>query len=187
MDHRGKRAIAIAGGVLALGVACFCVYMIIPDKVTAVRGDAYDVKTFKQASCTVRVTAYDEKTTGFVLPGSYLHFEASASTRGDWVSLFEVRFEDRIRIPEGCVKFFNANRIVAFLGSFCASSPDGGSTWHVWDAQKDFSDPDQSRFGGDPVIVDVTMGADGGGIMSIGGGGKRSNLITRDGGVTWRR
>jgi len=91
----------------------------------------------KSARFSVRITHYAEE--GGFLPGAYYRFESSAIGMDSWEEITTFRMDDTIDMPCEQIRFVNEEIGYVFLGWIYAVTTDGGQTWSVWNAERDFT------------------------------------------------
>ena len=98
------------------------------------------------------------------LPGAYYVFQSSPPGSNGWREIMTFRHDDPGRIPRENIRFVNNQVGYVFMGWMYAVTTDGGSTWSVWNADKDLPGWDCCNYG---LIKDVCIGVDGTGVMIL--------------------
>src|SRR5947209_16599416 len=89
---------------------------------------------FRRGERRVVVTAYAEKNS--FVPGAYYSFEAvdGSNNRRE---IMTFRHDDPVPINKKGIAFLYADIGYVFMGLLYDVTTDGGSSWHVWSADKD--------------------------------------------------
>src|SRR5437588_8067284 len=116
---------------------------------------------FRRGERRVVVTAYAEKNS--FVPGAYYSFEAidGSNNRRE---IMTFRHDDPVPINKNGIAFLNDDIGYVFMGWMYAVTTDGGSSWHVWSADKDLPGWECCNY---RLIQDVHIAPDGTGRMIL--------------------
>jgi hypothetical protein len=138
---------------------------------------------FRGGGRRVVVTAYAEKNS--FVPGAYYSFETIDDSNHK-VQIMTFRHDDPVPINKNGVVFLNDNIGYVFMGWMYAVTTDGGSSWHVWSADKDLPGWKCCNY---ELIQDVHLASDGTGRMKLNPipqrQGEVPELHTKDYGRHW--
>jgi len=146
-----------------------------------------DVTTVSGPEFTIKVSTFPEKSGGFV-PGVYYRFESLSGTTGRSVSVMQFRHDDDVPIPRENIRFLGPKIAFLFMGWKYAVTTDGGTQWHVWNAETDLPEWQCCNYG---LIRTVELSTSGAGKMVLkpiaGRRGEVPELVTSDFGRHWLR
>ncbi|MEK6280522.1 MAG: hypothetical protein AABN95_09245 [Acidobacteriota bacterium] len=129
------------------------------------------------------VTAYGEEHS--FVPGAYYSFEA-VNGSNNRVQIMTFRHDDPVPINKNGVVFLDDKIGYVFMGWMYAVTTDGGSTWHVWSADKNLPGWECCNY---ELIQAVRIAPDGKGTMKLNPIPQRSGevpeLYTNDYGRHW--
>ncbi|HLL72022.1 MAG TPA: hypothetical protein VK363_11345 [Pyrinomonadaceae bacterium] len=144
------------------------------------------IETWETQHGSVKVRVENRAENIAWLPGAYYVFQSSLPGSNSWREIMTFRHDDPGRIPRENVRFVNEQLGYVFMGWMFAVTTDGGSTWSVWDAEKDLPNWDCCNYG---LIKDVRIEADGRGVMILDSSPQRRGevpeLRTNDFGQHW--
>lgn len=183
LRENGMKTLVI--GVLCLGVAVVLGHQFLqrPHQGKKIN-ETWETKNnrFK-----VKVTAYAEDNGGFVA-GAYYVFRSAAVDSNNWHEIMTFRHDDPVAIPREQVRFVNDKIGYVFMGWQYGVTTDSGSTWSVWQAEKDLPGWQCCNY---KLIQDVRIAPDGSGTMRLNPipqrAGEVPELHTRDYGLHWTK
>jgi hypothetical protein len=168
--------------VVAL-VMLFCSLYVLP---TSRRGKVIESWRTGNDAFTIRVTAYSERLSLPGLGGAYYVFDSAQVGSDRWREVLTFIHDDPVTIPRDQIRLVNAQVGYVFMGWMYAVTTDGGTTWSVWNAEKDLPDWQCCNYN---LIKDVRVAADGTGRMTLNPISERRGevpeLHTRDYGRHW--
>lgn len=179
---RGNAMKAILVGVIAVGLLAIVGYQFLQGSRS---GKILENWETANNSFRVRVISYAEKNGGFV-PGAYYVFESSPVMTAQWREIMVFRHDDPIPIPRNQIHFMNERIAYIFMGWTFAVTTNSGTDWSIWRADKDLPGWQCCNY---KLIKDVTIAADGSGVMTLspipGRQGEVPMLQTKDYGRHW--
>jgi hypothetical protein len=116
---------------------------------------------FRRGERRILVTAYAEKNS--FVPGAYYTFEA-LDALNNRREIMTFRHDDPVPINKNGVVFPSDDIGYVFMGWMYAVTTDGGSSWHVWNADKDLPGWECCNH---ELIQDVDIAPDGTGTMKL--------------------
>ncbi len=176
---RFKISVAIVG---CLVVIAFVVGLFFPPTELGELTARWELagNTFK-----IRVSRYAERRFRLV-GGAHYVFESAALDSDEWNEIMRFRHDDPDYVPQDQVRFINNHIGYVFMGWMYAVTSDGGSSWHIWRADKNLSGWECCNYG---LIQDVRIAPDGSGMMRLNPipqrQGEVPELQTKDYGREW--
>ena len=111
----------------------------------------------------IRITGYEE---GSWTGGAKYIFQSASVGAEDWREITSLREDNPVMIPRNQVRFVNEQIGYFFMTWTCAVTTDSGSTWHVWNLEKDLPNWECCNYG---IIRNVSINPNGTGRMELGG------------------
>ena len=174
-----RKLLQVTASLIVLGCA---VYLLLSPK----RGEVIEKWQTTNDTFRIRVTAYNEKNSFPALGGAYYIFESAPLASDTWTEIMSFRHDDPVAIPREQVRFVNPQVGYLFMGWMYAVTTDGGSTWCVWNAEKQLQNWQSRNYN---LIRAVRVAPDGTGIMTLHQPGEQeggqSSLSTKDFGRHW--
>jgi hypothetical protein len=134
----------------------------------------------------IRVTAYSEKPSLPGLGGAYYVFDSATVSSDKWGEALTFRHDTPVEIPRNQVRLVNDQVGYVFMGWMYSVTTDGGSSWHIWSADKDLPSWQCCNYN---LIQDVRIAPDGTGTMKLNPipqrRGEVPELHTKDYGRHW--
>lgn len=147
------------------------------------RGKMFDNWESGNTKFQIKITGYEE---GVWTGGANYVFQSASVGSDEWHHIMTVRQDDPVPIPRDQTHFMNDQIGYVFMRWMYAVTIDAGSTWHVWNLEKDLPNWECCNYG---VIKDVSIAPDGTGRMKLdavpGRSGEVPELHTRDFGQHW--
>ena len=135
---------------------------------------------------TVRAIAYELKDVD--PPGIYYTFESPEEGSDSWRVIMTFRRDEQIPIPRDQVRFVDDKIAYIFMGPMYAVTINGGHTWSVWDAERDF--PGGEECCSEAIIQEVSLKPNGEGVMTLrpnmADNTNIINLYTKEYGKHWK-
>jgi hypothetical protein len=122
------------------------------------RGEVKEVWETTNNTLKIRITVYEEKSL-FPLSGRYYVLQSSLQNSDKWHEVMTVFTKDLVLIPRENLRFVDDQIAFFFMKQKYAISTDGGHTWSVWDASKEY---DNYAF-----IKEVRIESDGKGVITF--------------------
>jgi len=183
MDNRGIHFGAFAAFAILLAVSMLdmsCIVFNRPHRGTV----PIETWTAENKAFKIRVTSYEEEDSN--VTGTYYVFESTSTNATEWHEIMTFRHDERPEIPKDQIRFLNDKTAYVFMGWMYGVTIDGGSSWSIWDAQKDLPDWQCCNYG---LIRDVSIISDGRGTMFLNPvpqrRGEVPELHTKDHGRHW--
>ena len=133
----------------------------------------------------IRIDVHQERCGGF-LPGVIVCFWSRPDASSPWSLIMERRNDDPIPPPSNQVRLVTDTMAYCYFATTFASTTDGGTTWHAWEARERLPHDSDVVTGG---IDAVNIASDGQGVMMIEQHGPKGlwhlRLTTADFGATW--
>lgn len=143
------------------------------------------VETWKTSNGNIKMRVLAYYLEGVVPAGVYYTFQSFDSDWSEWQSIMTSRHDQSLPIPTDSVVFLTDTTAYAMMGSMYAVTTDGGDTWSVWDAERDF---EMGRLSDHWIIGHVGIAASGNGTMKLWASAQPSEtfvLHTSDFGRNW--
>jgi hypothetical protein len=143
------------------------------------------VQTWKTSKAGIKLHVIAYYLDGVVPEGVYYTFQSPEIDSSDWRSIMTFRQDERIPIPSDSIIFVNNTTVYMTMGSMYAVTTDNGTTWSVWDSERDV---EPSRWKDRCVISHVEIHPNGAGTMIISPrtrSAETSRLRTADFGRHW--
>jgi hypothetical protein len=115
----------------------------------------------RRGNLTIVVTAYSEEKS--FVPGAYYSFEAVDGSNVKR-EIMTFRHDDPVPINKDGIVFVNDQIAYVFMGWMYAATTDGGKSWQVWNAEKDFRGWTCCNY---RLIQDIRLSPDGTGRMKL--------------------
>ncbi|MGH9875193.1 MAG: hypothetical protein ACRD9S_22285 [Pyrinomonadaceae bacterium] len=176
---KSKRVLVLIAVLIVLSCALYALFSFRRGKVIESWQTGNDV-------FAIRVTAHSERLSLPGLGGAYYVFDSSVLGSDRWTEFLVFRHDNSVSIPRDQVRFVTPQVAYVFMGWKYGITTDGGSTWSVWDAEKDLPDWQCCNYS---LIRDVRIAPDGTGTMKLnppsGLDRQVSELQTKDYGRRW--
>lgn len=172
-------ALLVLAGCFVVGLLLWILPFFFPQRSETI----LETSEFQRGDRKIVVTAYAEKNS--FVPGAYYSFEA-VDDSNNRRQIMTFRHDDPVPINKKAVVFLNDAVGYVFMGWTYAVTTDGGSSWHVWSADKDLSGWKCCNY---ELIEDVHLSSDGTGRMRLNPipqrQGEVPELHTKDYGRHW--
>lgn len=147
----------VFGVCFAVGLLLWILPFFFPKRSERIL-ETWDVRRGKSR---VVVTAYAEENS--FVPGAYYSFEA-VDDSNNRREIMTFRHDDPVPINKNGIAFLNDDIGYVFMGWMYAVTTDGGSSWHVWSADKDLPGWECCNY---ELIQNVRIAPDGTGTMRL--------------------
>ena len=135
-----------------------CIFLFLSSACLSKRGEVREVWETANHNFRVRITVYDEKSI-FPISGRYYVLQSALKDSDVWHEIMTVFTKDLVSIPRDNFRFVDDQVAFFFMKQKYATTADGGHTWAVWDASKEY---DNYAF-----IKGVRIETDGKGVISF--------------------
>ena len=120
--------------IAACLVILFGVLLVLP---SVRRGKVIESWQTGNKTFTIRVTARSERLALPGLGGTYYAFESNTVGSERWTEILIFRHDTSVWISRDQVRFVNDKIGYVFMGWMYGVTSDAGTTWSVWNAQRD--------------------------------------------------
>ena len=143
------------------------------------------VETWKVSNADLKIRVFAYYLEGVEPAGVYYTFQTFKADWSEWQSIMTFRQDQRVPIPADSVVSISDTTSYILMGSMYAVTRDGGRTWSVWDAERDF---ELGRWCDHWLIDSVQIAPNGKGKMRLlpnSQSSAASVLHTHDFGIHW--
>lgn len=176
---KSKPFLLVAAGLVIL----FALFLLL---LSPRRGKVIESWQTGNNTFTIRVTARSERLALPGLGGAYYSFDSNTVGSEQWTKILIFRHDASVWIPRDQVRFVNDKIGYVFMGWMYGVTLDAGTTWSIWNAQRDLPDWQCCDYN---LIKDVWIAPDGTGTMQLNpirqGPGEVAELRTTDYGRHW--
>jgi hypothetical protein len=117
------------------------------------RGEVFD--EWEKANTTFKVRIRAHKEMAAFTPGAFYVLQSSSLDSESWKEIITIRTDEAHPIPRDRIRFVSDNVGYVFLSSYYAATTDGGSTWLLWNGDKNIPNGRELNLSPAPKAVDL--------------------------------
>jgi hypothetical protein len=157
-------------------------YVVLRGKDPFAKKEIAETWAASQGEMRVRIMAYELK--GREPSGVYYTLQSAVKDPEYWDSVITWRQDERVRIPQGQLRFVSDRIAYFYMGHVLAITADGGREWATWDASRELEDQECCV---SAKIENIQVGTDGKGSLNLRlvSGGRLLDFSTEDYGKRW--